>query len=127
MLVWVVAFFGFFRVLQYFSDKTCRPSPLKVKEILVAAIEGRLRPAAFDEFSCVTIAYDKRPDAIRARFNEIVEDKKYIEGGFTNGNTTPLDTAGKERLYGLVCELELLAAQQSVPADVARPAGERRG
>ena len=52
------------------------------------------------------VAYDKRLDAIRERYNAIVEDRAYIEGEITNENSTPLNAAGKSQLQELLRELE---------------------
>lgn len=127
VLIGLAAIGCLFYVLQRMSDRTYRPSALRIKEIVEASIEGHLDLSTFDEFSCVRIAYDTNLDKIRERFNAIVEDKAHIEGEITNANSTPLNATGKEMLKDLVRELERLAAQQVVPADVARPAGERRG
>lgn len=100
---------GFFWVLQWLSDGTYKPSKNKIKEILEASIEGRLELNAFDEFSCVRIAYDKRLERIRKRYNQIVENPAYIEREITGENEPPLNEQGKVKLRELIDELERLS------------------
>ena len=57
--------FAFFWFLQWLSDRTYKPSRDQVKRIFQASIEGKLSLGAFDEFSCVRIAYDPRLDRLR--------------------------------------------------------------
>lgn len=71
--------------------------------------------AAFDEFSCVRIAYDKRLDNIRGQYNHIVGNRDYIEGEFTEDNSTPLNDQGKDELRKLIRELEAI---QGATADL---------
>ncbi len=111
LAVSIVGLFAFFYFMQRQSDKTYRPSAEDIKNIINASIEGRLSLAAFDEFSCVRIAYDKRLDNIRERYKHIVENREYIEGEFTKDNSTPLNAQGKEELRKLIRELEIIAAQ----------------
>lgn len=130
MMSWAVGIIGalavvivLFAVLQRLSDKTYRPSASQVRDIILASIEGRLDLGSFDEFSCVRIAYDRRLDQIRRRYNAIVEDSAYSEGEITKTNATPLNAEGKSKLQELLRELEHIAAQQFTPAD----ATTRRG
>ena len=107
----IAAILGVFRFLQWLSDRTYKPTPQDVARILEANLEGRLDLAAFDEFSCVRIAYDPRLDRIRERFNEIVEDPNYITGEATSQNAAPLSEAGKAKLRELIDELNEFSAR----------------
>jgi hypothetical protein len=111
--MWIAAVIGagivvvviLFRSLQWHSDRTYRPSPEDVRELLEASIEGRLDLGAFDQFSCVRIAYDPWLDRIRERYNAIVNDEMYVVPGITESNATPLNERGRARVRELINEL----------------------
>lgn len=98
--------FGFFWFLQWLSDRNYKPSCDNVKRIIQESIDGRLSLTAFDEFSCVRIAYDTRLDLIREKYNKIVNDPAHMGGELTEWNATPLNDAGKNKLRELIHELE---------------------
>ena len=101
-------FFAFFWFLQWLSDRTYKPSRDQIKRIFEATIEGKLSLGAFDEFSCVRIAYDPRLDRLREKYKRIVDDPAHMAGEITWQNITPLNEAGKEKLRELISELEQL-------------------
>jgi len=104
----IAAVFVLFRVLQWHSDRTYRPSGDDVRQILQASLEGRLGLKAFDEFSCVRIAYDRRLDRLRERYNAIVDDPTYMLGEIIESNATPLNEHGRARIRELINELDAL-------------------
>ena len=63
---------------------------------------------AFDEFSCVRIAYDARLDRLRERYNAIVNDPTCMVGEITESNATPLNEQGRARIRELINELDAL-------------------
>lgn len=103
----VICIFGY---AQWRSNRTYRPSKKDVSMILRSSIEGRLSLEAFDEFICVSIAYDKRLDAIRERYNVIINDEANMDSHIeiTELNATPLNHGGKEKVRALLDELEKL-------------------
>ena len=102
--------FLFFWLLQWRSDKTYRLSPNEVRNIVQASIDGKLNLGKFDEFSCVHIAYDKRLDKIREKYNEITGNPEYMaKEEFTVNNATPLNEAGKQKLRELISEIESIS------------------
>jgi hypothetical protein len=109
-VVAAAAILAAFQVLQWYSDRTYRPSQEEVRRILEASLEGRLSLLAFDEFSCVRIAYDSRLDHLRERSNAIVNDPGHMLGEITKSNATPLNEQGRARLRELISELDALQA-----------------
>lgn len=104
----IAAVFVLFRVLQWQSDRTYRPSRDESRHILEASLEGRLDLGTFDEFSCVRIAHDPRLDRLRERYNAIVDDPACILGEITELNATPLNEQGRARLRELINKLDAL-------------------
>jgi hypothetical protein len=102
----IAAVFVLFRGLQWYSDRTYRPSVDDVRNVVQASLEGRLGIMAFDEFSCVRIAYDPRLDRLRERYNSVVNDPTFMVGEITESNATPLNDHGRERLRELLNELD---------------------
>jgi hypothetical protein len=108
-LISVAAIVAFFGVLQFWSNRTYKPSPLDMKRIIESSIAGRLDLGSYDEFACVRIAYDKRLDQIREDFKRVVDNPLYISGSVTKENATPLNDEGKTKLRVLINELENIA------------------
>src|SRR3989442_9035510 len=104
----IAAIFALFWVLQQLSDRTYRPSRDEIRQILQASLEGRLDVKALDEFSCVRIAYDRRLDRLRERYNAILDDPLCLLGEITKSNATPLSEQGLARVRELVNELDAL-------------------
>jgi hypothetical protein len=102
------AILGLFWILQQISDHTYRPSPNDVRQILQASLEGRLDWKALDEFSCVRIAYDRRLDRLRERYNAILDDPASLLDKATDSNATPLSEQGLARVGELINELDAL-------------------
>jgi len=94
-----------FAVLQWFSNRTYKPTKDEIRKIIQASIDGRLSLGEFDELSCVYIAYDKGLENIREKYNQIVNNPEYIDGEMTDDNMTPLNAAGKNKLSELINEL----------------------
>jgi hypothetical protein len=90
------------------SDRTYRPSPNDIRQILQASLEGRLDWKALDEFSCVRIAYDRRLDQLREGYNAILDDPASFRGEATETNATPLSEQGLARVRELISELDAL-------------------
>ena len=93
-------------ILQRISDRTYRPSPGEIKQILQASLEGRLDWNALDEFSCVRIAYDQRLDRLRERYNAILDDPASFLVEATESNATPFSEQGVARVPELINELD---------------------
>ena len=102
----VAAIFILFWILQKISDRTYRPSPGEIKQILQASLEGRLDWKALDEFSCARIAYDERLDRLRERYNAILDDPASFRGEPSESNATPFSEQGIARVRELVSELD---------------------
>ena len=101
----VAAILLFFAFLQWLSDRTYKPTTSEIASILEACKDGRMSLGEFDEFSCVRIAYDSRLDAVREKFNQIVDDPKNIEGDFSEEDATALNDIGKNKIEELIEEL----------------------
>ncbi len=99
-----------FGVLQFWSDKTYKPTISEVIRILETCRDGQLSLSAFDEFSCVRIAYDSRLDTAREKFNQIVDNPENIEGTFSKEDATALNDLGKSKIDSLIEELMALDA-----------------
>jgi len=104
----IAAILGLFWILQRLSDRTYRPSPAEIREILRASLEGRLNWKALDEFSCVRIAYDRRLDQLRERYNAILDDPASLLGQATESNATPLSEQGLARVRELINDVDSL-------------------
>ena len=76
VVVFLVLFL--FRTLQWFSNRTYKPSKEDIAAILRSSMEGTLSRAALDEFMNVKIAYDRRLDGIREKFSDIVAKKQDV-------------------------------------------------
>ena len=103
----VVAFFLFFHILQWFSDRTYKPTAQDIRNIFQDTIDGKLSTGRCDEFCCVRIAYDKGLDEIRERYERILEEAgncKWEDASETN--QTPLAEQGKEKVRQLMKELD---------------------
>ncbi len=59
---------------------------------------------------CVRIAYDPRLDTVREKFNQIVDDRKNIDGNFSEEDATALNNIGKSKIGKLIEELRQLEA-----------------
>jgi len=103
--IWIL-----FWILQRNSDRTYRPSPDELRQILQASLEGRLDYKALDEFSCVRIAYDQRLDRLRERYNAILDDPASFLGEAAKSNATPFSEQGAGRVRELISELDDLQA-----------------
>ena len=108
ILAIVAAVVLIFVVLQWFSDRTYKPTAAEVIGILDACRNDKLSLAQFDEFSCVRIAYDSRLDAIREKFNQIVDDPDNIDGEPSSENSTALNDVGKSKISKLIDEVRLI-------------------
>ena len=106
----VAGMWTLFWILQRKSDRTYRPSPDEIRQILQASLEGRLDYKALDEFSCVRIAYDQRLDRLRERYNAILDDPASFLGEATKSNATPFSEQGATRVRELISELDDLQA-----------------
>ncbi len=106
----VVVVFLLFGVLNWLSARTYKPTISDVIGILEACRDGRLSLGEFDEFSCVLIAYDPRLDAVREKFNQIVDDRENIDGDFSEEDATALNDLGKNKMGKLIEELRQLEA-----------------
>jgi hypothetical protein len=102
---------GLFHLLQHFSDKTYKPSLDDIRRNIQATIDETIDVARFDEFSCVRIAYDVRLEAIRHRYNEIVNSESYLPATNERRAVSPLNEAGKIELRKLLSELNKDAGQ----------------
>jgi hypothetical protein len=113
ILAVVAGIYLLFMILQWASDRTYKPTISDVIAILEDCKEGRMSRGQFDEFSCVRIAYDSRLDAIREKFNSVVEDPQNIDGDFSNEDATALNDAGRSKIVGLIDELHQLEAESA--------------
>jgi hypothetical protein len=100
---------GFFRFLQWRSDKTYRPTAQEVSGILRSLVAGELRWPDLDEFSCVRIAYDPRLDDIRRRFNAVLESPGNIDSTNKESPTARLTQVGQSQVKEIIRELDALA------------------
>jgi hypothetical protein len=94
-----------FLCLQYFSDKTYKPTVDDIRRIIVATVQQSIDLQTFDTFSCVRIAYDSKLEAIRHRYNAIMSSRAYSAPFVPGGCVVPINEAGKERLTALLSEL----------------------
>ena len=106
VVIGVVLIFAFFWVLQFFSDRTYKPTKKEIAEIIQKSIDGRLDLGKFDEFSCVRIAYNSKLDAIREKYNDIVSNKEYFSvNEITGEDAAALNDKGRIELRKLMDEL----------------------
>jgi len=99
-----------FRVLQYRSDKTYRPTAEGFAEKLRQLVDGRLKYIELDELACVPIAYDERLERLRARFRDVVYDNTSFDTPTRESpSTTTLSAVGRARVGEIIDELDKLA------------------
>jgi len=104
----IFGIFVLFWLLQWWSDRTYRPTRAEVRVVLQAAIEGRLDWYALDDFVSVRIAYDPQLDQLRERFNSILDERGCISREMTksNPNTLTLSEEGLARVRAVISDLD---------------------
>lgn len=95
-----------FWLLQWRSDKTYRPTKEQIRKILLSSIEDTIDQGTFDEFSCVRIAYNRELDAIREKYNQIVNNPEYIDTVISPELVVSLNEIGKSKLRELINDLD---------------------
>ena len=98
--------------LRWFFSREYRPSAAKVRRIIESSLEDKIDPATFDEFSIFRIKYNSELDDIRCRFNQIVNDPKYLKAEASRRRAAKLTSSGKAELKALLDELDQLATSR---------------
>jgi len=91
-----------FWLLQWRRDRTYKPTKEKIRRIILSSIDDTIEQDAFDEFSCARIAYNQELDAIREKYNQIVNNPEYIDRVISPERVVPLNEIGKLRLRKLI-------------------------
>lgn len=84
VLFWVLIAFAvvvaFFRILNWHTAKTYKPTKAEVLEVLDAVLAGRVTYLQWDTFICVPIRHDPELESIRAQCSALDQDKSLFAG-----------------------------------------------
>jgi len=106
IIIVFVLLVAIFWALQFISDKNYKPTKQEILDIIQKTIDGNIDLSKFDEFTSVRISYNRQLDAIREKYNTIVDNKEYFsESDITKENVAPLNEQGKNKLRILLEEL----------------------
>jgi len=115
-MIWLlIAGIGFavvvtiFWLLQWRSDKAYKPTKEDIRRILQSNIDDTIDQGTFDKFSRVRIAYNRELEAIREKYNRIVNNPEHIDRVISPDLVVPLNEMGKSKLRELINELDAVA------------------
>lgn len=98
-----------FWLLQWRSGKIYKPKKEEIRKILQLTIDGAIEQETFDQFSHAHILYNCELDAIRKKYNQIVNDPECVDRVVSPDLVVPLNETGKSKLRELVDELDAVA------------------
>ena len=80
LFVIFVAVVVFFRILNWRTAKTYKPTKDEVLEILDAVLSGRVTYLQWDTFICVPIRHDQKLEAVRVEVSALDQDRTLFAG-----------------------------------------------